>query len=314
MILSVGLSPAWQKTLVFQQFEVGAVNRAEQVYWTASGKVGNAAVAVRALEDGETSHRALMPIGGPAREAFDVDFETLGVQWRPVEVQCPTRVCTTIVDQATRSMTELVENAGPMSDEELDRFAAAYEEEAAQAEVVILTGSLPEGVSSDYYRQLLKRSICPAVLDFRGQGLLDVLAADLKDTPMILKPNRQELAQTVGRTLGTEGDLLAAMRELVDRGAEAVVVTDGSGPVRCLWGTDAFCAFPPEEVEVVSPLGCGDSLAAGLAWGIFNKWPPRQSVQLGVAAAVENLGTLLPGHFEGAKVFARVDEIRIEPM
>ena len=313
MILSAGLSPAWQKTLVFERFELGEVNRADEVYWTASGKVGNAAVAVQSLEGTAISHRALMPVGGPAREAFDADFESQGVEWRAVEVQCPTRVCTTIVDRATQSMTELVENAGPMSDEELDRFASAYEEEASQAEVVILTGSLPEETSTSYYRRLLQRSTCPAVLDFRGPGLVEVLEHASDMVPMILKPNREELAQTVGRTLDSESDLLAAMRELVERGAAAMVVTDGAGPIRCFWENDAFYAFPPENVTVVSPLGCGDSLAAGLAWAIFKGRTPREAVQLGVAAAVENLGTLLPGRFEGDKALARADEIRIEP-
>lgn len=329
MILSVGLSPAWQKTLVFDHFEAGEVNRAAEVYWTASGKVGNAAVAAQLigeawqqreenakLKASETQpaairsiSRALLPIAGPAREAFASDFEKLRVQWRAVDVKCPTRVCTTIVDRATRSMTELVENAGPMSQEELDRFADAYEEEAAQADVVTLAGSLPEGTPATYYRRLVELSTCPVVLDFRGPGLCDVLAS--KRGMMIAKPNRQELAQTVGRSLTTESELLAAMQELLNRGAEAVVVTDGAKPVRCLTRSDKFYAFPPSDLEPVSSLGCGDSLAAGLAWGIFQKLPIRETVRLGVAAAAENLTTLLPGRVLGENVLARLENIRI---
>ena len=53
-ILAAGLTPAWQQVLVFDAFTPGAVNRAREVHWCASGKVLNAA-------------RALHHLGGPAR-------------------------------------------------------------------------------------------------------------------------------------------------------------------------------------------------------------------------------------------------------
>ena len=65
------------------------------------------------------------------------------------------------------------------------------------------------------------------VLDFRGDGLLSVL--DLK--PYVVKPNREELGQTVGRSLDDDADLLAAMRELNRLGAQWVVVTQGAKAV-----------------------------------------------------------------------------------
>ena len=53
MILTAGLTPAWQHVLVFDAFTPGAVNRAREVHWCASGKVLNAA-------------RGLHHLGGPA--------------------------------------------------------------------------------------------------------------------------------------------------------------------------------------------------------------------------------------------------------
>ena len=43
MILVVGLSPAWQRTLTFEQLTPGRVNRANHVSETASGKGVNVA-------------------------------------------------------------------------------------------------------------------------------------------------------------------------------------------------------------------------------------------------------------------------------
>ena len=104
-------------------------------------------------------------------------------------------MCTTILDRATGVMTELVENGRPLRPEELDAFRRAYAEEAAKADVAVIAGSLPAGTPNSFYRELVERTPCPAVLDFRGEGLLACL--DLK--PLVVKPNREELAQTVGQ-------------------------------------------------------------------------------------------------------------------
>ena len=224
VILLAGLTPAWQQTLVFDAFTPGEVNRAREVYWNASGKVLNAAAAVRWLGgDG----LAVAPVGGPAVAAFDRELDALGIRRRWIATESSTRVCTTILDRARGTMTELVENGRPLAPAELEAYLAAYAEEAARADVAVMSGSLPLGTPDEYYRELVRRTPCPAVLDFRGPGLLGVL--DLK--PLVVKPNRQELAETLGRPLDTDEELRSAMRELNRRGAQWVIVTQGGGPV-----------------------------------------------------------------------------------
>ena len=53
---------------------------------------------------------------------------------RWIVTESATRVCTTILDRATGTMTELVENGQPLQPDELDEFRRAYAEEAARAE------------------------------------------------------------------------------------------------------------------------------------------------------------------------------------
>ena len=49
MILTCGLSPAWQHILVTEGLLPGEVNRAQEVYWCSSGTVLNAAIAIAHL-------------------------------------------------------------------------------------------------------------------------------------------------------------------------------------------------------------------------------------------------------------------------
>ena len=126
----------------------------------------------------------------------------------------------------------------------------------------MLIGSLPGGAPFRSIANWSACTPCPMVLDFRGEGLFSVL--DLK--PYVVKPNREELGQTFGRSLDDDADLLAAMRELNRLGAQWVVVTQGAAGRLGQFLGAVYRLVPPRIAEVVNPIGCGDALAAGIAW------------------------------------------------
>ncbi len=127
------------------------------------------------------------------------------------------------------------------------------------------------------------------VLDFRGEGLLSVL--DLK--PYVVKPNREELGQTFDCALDDDAALLAAMRELNRRGAQWVVVTQGPHAVLVSSSEHAYRLVPPRVEEVVNPIGCGDCLAAGIAWATRRGDAIVDAVRFGIGAAGDNLGKVV---------------------
>jgi tagatose 6-phosphate kinase len=291
VILAAGLTPAWQQVLVFDSFRYGEVNRAREAQWCASGKVFNAGIALHLLGG---PNMTLAPVGGLNLVPIEREFKGKNIDHRWIITKSPTRVCTTIIDRSSGKITELVENGQPLSAEELGEFRRAYVEEAARAEIVVLIGSLPIGTPESYYRELVALTPCPAVLDFRGPGLLSCL--DLR--PLVVKPNREELAQTVGRPLQSDEELLDAMRSLNRRGAQWVVITQGSGPV---WATsaDATYRLQPLPVEmVVNPIGCGDVMTAAIAWSLRSGRSMPDALRLGLAVAHANLLQLLPGRFD----------------
>lgn len=289
MILSAGLTPAWQQILVFDRFRLGEVNRAAEVHWCASGKVFNAGIAAHHLG---AESLALALAGGPPLAEIRAEMRALGVPLEVVETASATRVCTTVLDRSCGAITELVENGRAVSEAELDAFWQAMAAAARRAEAVVLIGTLPAGAPQTYYRRLLECVSAPAVLDFRGQGLTGAL--DLE--PCVVKPNREELAQTVGRPLDTDDELVEAMRSLNDRGARWVVVTDGP---RAVWlsGRGELYRFQPPAVpaeDAVNPIGCGDAMAAALAWAMRDGRSLPEAVRLGIGASIDNLRQLLP--------------------
>jgi fructose-1-phosphate kinase PfkB-like protein len=243
-------------------------------------------------------------------EQISAEFESMGVPLRWVPTAASTRVCTTIIDRCDGSITELVENGRPLGPSELDEFRHVFVDEAARAEVVVLIGSLPAGAPDTLYRELLERVSCPVVLDFRGAGLLSVL--DLN--PWVVKPNREELAQTLHRTFSDDHDLIDAMRSLNQRGAGWVVVTQGTGPVWVTSPQEVYRLQPLVVEPVVNPIASGDAMAAGIAWGLRGGRSPVESVRLGLAAAAQNVRQLLPCRLDPSRLNAEAASIRIERM
>ena len=289
MILVAGLTPAWQQIAVLDRLQVGEVNRAREVHWCASGKVLNVGLALTRMQ---AESRTVSLVGsGPANEAMRRDMQQLGVNVRWIDAIAPQRVCTTLLDRESGATTEIVENFPDATAQELQTFIAAFAEEAAvpDIEFVVLTGSLPQGAPRDFYARLLQQTVAKTILDFRGPELL----AALPYKPLLVKPNREELGHTIGRTLVDEADVWQAMSELNSLGAEWVVVTNGPGEVLATHNAERL-RFTPPMVEVVNPIGCGDCFTAGLTWSLQQGHEMPRAIEFAIAAAAKNATQLLP--------------------
>src|SRR5207247_5139245 len=84
-------------------------------------------------------------------------------------------------------------------------------------------GSLPQGAPGDFYARLaaLGSPHRRVAIDASGPSLRAAAAAGVA----LIKPNRAELEELVGRALGTVGDVVAAARELIEGGCESVLVS-----------------------------------------------------------------------------------------
>ena len=313
MILAAGLSPAWQQILVFDRFTRGEVNRAVETCACASGKVINVGLALASLG---AESRTLSILGGRAGSMIEAELATLDVHSHWIRDPATTRTCTTIIERSTGEITELVENAAMIEARSCEAFISALRQEAQAAEWVILSGSLPPiaGRPSprSLYREMLERlpSTARVILDARGPEMLECLS----QRPFLVKPNREELALTVGRELTDRDSLIAAMREINQLGAEWVLVTQGAREVWLSSLTELWC-FTPPQIEVVNVIGCGDCLTAGLVAFLDEGHSLSDAVRFGIAAAGDNAVQLLPARLSPSQVRAlaeRVCTVRVQ--
>lgn len=295
MIAALGLSPAWQQIVELGKLELGEVNRAKAVHWCASGKVLNVAVALQSLG---AKYRAISPFGGAAGRAMREQLADLQVEIDWIATASPSRVCTTLLDP--KQTTEIVENAGSLSTVELQLFQQQCRNLASNAEYTICTGSSPVGVSPSFWYDCVRDVSTHLILDLRGPELLSLLP--LK--PLLVKPNRQELAATVGRSLENDDACWNAIQSLHDQGAVWVLVTFGSKST-LLSGPTGRYLFHPATVETINPIGCGDSLTAGVAYRLQQGATMPEAVRFGIATAAQNAEQLLPARL----TLHRVEEL-----
>jgi 6-phosphofructokinase 2 len=154
---------------------------------------------------------------------------------------------------------------------------------AAQgADIVVLSGRLPEGTPPDLYRRLVSGLSNPVtIVDTSGVPLHEVVLGRAS----IVKPSRRELSTIVGRRFDDAAAIAKAAQEVLAMGSVGALVTSlgGAGALLARRGEpDVWYAAPP--VVAVSAVGAGDSLVAGIAAGLAGGDDLVTSVRRGVAA------------------------------
>jgi 1-phosphofructokinase family hexose kinase len=299
-IVCVGTSPTLQRTMVFDTIDAGDTNRATRVIEYASGKAVNAARVLNAVGQ---SAIYLGQVGGDRGRFFQRDLDRRGIPHDLVDVESDTRLCVTVVDTQRRQATELIEESldieAWVAEELLERLA----KHLARGDVgaVVLSGSLAPGVPSDFYARAVRlagEAKAATVLDARGEPL----RAALSQGPTVAKPNRAELAATVGRPVDSRRTMHEAMEALMEKGAQHVVCTrgrDGSSVCgRDAQGTIRFWEVTTPHVEAVNAVGSGDSYAAGLAAGLVSGVGMPDACRYAAACGSANVETLLAGEVD----------------
>lgn len=296
-MLCLGPTPAVQRVMVFSRLTLDAVNRTAAVQEAAAGKSVNVAKVLKAL--GETPV-ALGFAGGPRGAWLVAELSRLGIEHDLVSVSPETRQCLTVVDETAATHTELVEESRPVGPGDYDRLAHRLRARLGRARAVVVSGSLTPGGPVDFYRRCVHEAHAAGVLsvvDAAGPPLAEALPA----VPDVVKPNRSELASTVGRALQDEAAVMVAMAEVHERGARQVVVTAGRRPTFAYDGRQ-FWRITPPPISPQNPIGAGDAFAAGLAWRLMRGDGLGEACRWAGAVAAADALTLLPGEVDAAQL------------
>jgi tagatose 6-phosphate kinase len=307
MILCIGTTPAAQRVMVFRQLKIDAVNRAATTVDGAAGKSGNVAKGWQALGEQPV---AVGFVGGDRGEDVRALLAAQGVELDFVTVASRTRQCITALDQSAGTVTELVEESQPVSAADYEALMVVIRRRMQVCRAVVMSGTITPGVPADLYlrgTELAHERGVLAVVDAQGAALVEALKA----RPDLVKPNRLELAATLGHALEDEAALISGMRELAERGAQRVVVTAGSAATLAFDGRSCWRIQVP-QVKAVNPIGSGDAFTAGLVWRLQRGEELGEACRWAAAAGAANALTLMPGEVRLDDVERLAKQVTVE--
>lgn len=252
------LNPSLDRTFNIDELVRAAVIRVQSSSVEAAGKGVNVA---RALATNGHDALAVIPIGGASGTQMAQLLDVNGPPYEAVPIAGSVRSNLTVIE-ADGTVTKLNEPGPELSTIELSRLTETLLARAVESQGwAVLAGSLPPGAPPDTYARIIaeaRLSGVRSVIDTSGEAL----SLAVKAKPHLIKPNRDELEELTGSTIGTLGEAAAAAGELHETGIEQVLVSLGADGV--LLVDDTGVTYGKVSVDsVVNTIGAGDTLLAG---------------------------------------------------
>jgi len=307
LILTLTVNPAIDRNILADRlvFEDRAyiLSRSD----SAGGRGINAS---RVLDSFGAQTVAVVTSGGENGNRFE---KLLAKSGFPVKVVCIShniRINFAITDR--QGLTVKLNELGPhITAAELADVEKAVESRLKSATWLMLCGSIPPGVSTDFYAKLIRvahKHKVKTLLDTDGEALVHGVEAG----PTVVMPNQPEAERLLNRALITRQHFMDAAARIKAMGPDSVLLSLGSRGVVALDARHLLEALPP-RIDALSPIGAGDALAAAFVWAATKKKDFPDCVRWAVAAGTAS--ARLPGmefaSLEQTKEMYRAVEVKL---
>jgi len=306
-VLTVTLNPALDLTVQLPALRLGEVNRSDNLQVHAAGKGLNVAQVLADL-----GHQLTVTgfLGEANAQPFEQLFAARGFADEFVRVAGETRSNIKLAEADGR-ITDINGPGLEVGAAQRDELLARLERLVPGHELVVVAGSLPRGVEVPWFVELLQRLArlgARVALDTSGPALREGLAL----SPWLIKPNEEELAQA--RDLDpADAQALADEARRLNARIEHVVMSQGAAGVSWFSPAAAWHAQPP-KVRVVSTVGAGDSLLAGMLHGLLAGWPAERTLAHATAIAAQAVGQIGFGITDRAQLAELEAAVRLQPL
>ena len=272
-----------------------------------SGKAINVAKAIKTL--GED-----VRVVGLAHEHNRAQFagylESLGIPSDFISVPGQTRINVTLAETSVGQSTHINSVASPVplgAGDDMERF---FKTNVDHGDVCVLSGSIPKGIETDFYKKLIK--ICKdkgafVFLDTTGEAL----KIGVRAKPNMIKPNLEELEGFFNEKIQGVHHIALKGKRLVDMGVGHVFISLGADGMIAIHENDCLlCATP--QVRVVDAIGSGDAVVAGLIVGLKRQFSFTEMCRMATACGASNAMHLGPGNIVRDEVWQLMEEVHIK--
>lgn len=276
MIYTVTLNPTLDNTIEVDELVYDDVNNVREVRKRAGGKGIDVSRVINEL-GGQSI--ALGFAGGYVGMELEGSLLNEGVSCSLTKIHEETKTNVIIYQQKKNLKTLLSTREPPISPLETAGFFKIIKE-IPERSYVVISGNPPEGVNDSFFAQIittLKGRDVKVFLDTDGEALKKGVGAG----PCLIKPNIYEFGRLVEKNIVDIEEILEYSQRysnivtyiIVSMGAQGVVGISKHGN---------YCIVPP-KVKVRSSMGAGDSLLAGVVYGMSEGLSFEEALVIGVA-------------------------------
>jgi 1-phosphofructokinase len=308
-VIAAALNPSIDRTIQIGEMQPYALNRVLHSETDPGGKGINVA---RVLHNFQTEALVTGFVAGATGRSLLGFLQEEAIPHDFLEIAGETRINIKAFDQKARKTTEFNESGCPVTPADLQGFQEKFTSLCRNADVAVLSGSLPPKVPMDFYAKLIaiaKAQHAKTILDADGEALRE----GIKEIPYAVKPNIHELEQLVGRSLQTAQEVLQAARLLIRSGISLVIVSMGADGAVVADAQEAYRVHS-WDIPVQSATGAGDSMVGSLAYALLHGLSLREIAQITTAAGTitaSKPGTQVCGQEE---VIASLPLVTVSPM
>lgn len=307
MIVTITMNPSIDISYPLETFKLDTVNRVTNVRKTAGGKGLNVTRVLKQVGDDVTASGLL---GGFLGEQIKKDLDLAKIKHSFSRINGETRNCIAVLHEGQQ--TEILESGPVISEAEAQAFLKHFSELVEQASILSFSGSLPAGMPKDFYGEMI--AICnaknkPVVLDCSGESLKLVLESEHK--PLLIKPNTEELSDLLGKEVTDDlNDLKETLQQPLFDGIEWIVVSMGAKGAFAKHN-DTFYKVDIPKIEVVNPVGSGDSTVAGLTSAIASGESDSNILKKANVLGMLNAQEPLTGHVNMENYQLLFDQLKV---
>lgn len=296
LLLVLGANPSWQKTLLFEKFIPGKVNRANHESCYASGKGINLCRAAHCSNLADT--QLFQFAGGDNGRKLCSKLDEAGFLHQTVWTDAETRSCITCLTP-DGTMTELIGVSHPVLPDEasliLEYLKKSLSEFADRKLILVIAGSLPDGSDPDIYVKAVSLAVSNGV-----PVLVDALAGIEKILSLqgriILKVNAEEFCKIIGCA-----DIVEAHKKAASRYPGKIFAVTNGGENALLSDGESLYTYILPEISAVSPLGAGDTAAAVMSALYAQGETVWEAFKNALAAASANCLSVTAGEYSIAE-------------
>ncbi len=268
-VLTVTLNPALDREMFIDDFQINKLHRIPSLDKSIISPGGKGVNVSIALAKFGVPSIAVGFLGGHMGRILIEELRKVSshITTNFVFIKDETRENIVIIDEKNHTITE-INSPGPKIEEiDLEHLMRRYTMSLSRVEVVVISGSIPESLTSDVYVKLVKIAKDKGKVVFMETRDKHISVLHKEGAiPDVVKPDFRMEYRLLGKDLKELNDFIEQGKRLLDSGAKLVVLSYHVDKDIIVTEDGAWIIKPKIGVDISHILGTGDTYMAAMVY------------------------------------------------